>query len=211
MRCSCSNHDESFPVVHRLNEMARPESLVWLGVAALFLGACQTSTATQQRATEPIVVVEKSDVVLVADEVLDDARPPSLVGKSVLVEWGGVYYPAVILAETDAHHVRIHYEGYGAEWDEVVAFDRVVAGQRLDGSPIGAAPVAATNTHYDVGQARVGDHVSVEWGGSYWDARVLRVLSPTEVQIHYDGYGPEWDEVVGQARVRQRSDAVNTL
>lgn len=183
--------------------------LVLVG-AALVLGACQTSATMDQRASEPVVVVHRSEVVLVSDEVLDDAPLPSLVGKSVLVEWGGAYYPAVILAETDPQHVRIHYEGYGPEWDEVVAFDRVVAGERLDGSPIGAPPAVAAGS-YDIGQARVGDRISVEWGGSFWDARVLRVLSPTEIEIHYDGYGPEWDEVVGQSRVRQRRAAVNAL
>ena len=51
---------------------------------------------------------------------------------------------------------------------------------------------------------RAGDPVEVLWGGSYWPAKVLAVRGADRYAIHYDGYGAEWDEVVGPERLRVR-------
>ena len=120
------------------------------------------------------------------------------VGQQVLVEWSGAYYPAVIVAQRDAEHVLISYNGYGEEWDEVVSLDRIVEGKHLDGSPL-----VDTHEPYDLREAQIGDKISVEWQGAWYDAHVEHVLSRQEIVIHYDGYGHEWDEVVGGDRVRR--------
>ena len=49
---------------------------------------------------------------------------------------------------------------------------------------------------------KVGDKITVEWKGSNYPATVTAVAGPSQYKIHYDGYGAEWDEVVGPSRIR---------
>jgi hypothetical protein len=84
-----------------------------------------------------------------------------------------------------------------------------------------APPPTVPTSHIavaDIGRARpleteparrgVGDEIEVEWQGS-WYAAVIREARGGEGDqghwlIHYDGYGDEWDEVVGDDRIRER-------
>lgn len=51
-----------------------------------------------------------------------------------------------------------------------------------------------------------GDHVEVEWKGTWYAARVVEAKTwPETYVIHYDGYGEEWDEEVGLDRIRAPS------
>ncbi|MBL8608238.1 MAG: hypothetical protein JNL38_13020 [Myxococcales bacterium] len=55
-------------------------------------------------------------------------RPPPTtfgVGDLVDVEWRGQWYAATVLAVPDAGRYTIHYDGYGAEWDETVGSSRI--------------------------------------------------------------------------------------
>ena len=52
-------------------------------------------------------------------------RPRRAVGSTIDVEWHGTYYPATVLASAEDGNVRIHYDGYGDEWDEDVGEDRI--------------------------------------------------------------------------------------
>src|SRR6266550_192841 len=56
--------------------------------------------------------------------------PPSVyrVGDRVRVEWHGSIYPATILTILGDDRYRVHYEGFGNEWDEDIALSRI---QRL--------------------------------------------------------------------------------
>jgi hypothetical protein len=78
-------------------------------------------------------------------------------------------------------------------------------------------PPAVPTTHISVGvvgraspsevepaRRGVGDEVEVEWQGR-WYAAVLRELRGDQWLVHYDGYGDEWDEAVGDDRIRPRS------
>ena len=47
------------------------------------------------------------------------------VGDRVRVEWHGQLYPASILEIVGHERYRIHYEGYGHEWDETVELARI--------------------------------------------------------------------------------------
>jgi hypothetical protein len=49
----------------------------------------------------------------------------------------------------------------------------------------------------------VGQAVLVQWGGRWWDASVLRAENG-QYYITYSGYGPEWDEWVGPARISRK-------
>src|SRR5262245_9433905 len=47
------------------------------------------------------------------------------IGDRVRVEWHGQMYPATITAIVGQERYRIHYEGYGNEWDETVGLNRI--------------------------------------------------------------------------------------
>lgn len=47
------------------------------------------------------------------------------IGDAVRVEWHGRLYSAQITAIVGREKYRIHYEGYGNEWDENVGLDRI--------------------------------------------------------------------------------------
>jgi hypothetical protein len=49
------------------------------------------------------------------------------IGDRVMVEWHNHYYPAVVVGVVGPERYRIHYEGYGNEWDENVGAERVKA------------------------------------------------------------------------------------
>ncbi len=61
------------------------------------------------------------------------------------------------------------------------------------------APAAPLET--EPARRRIGDEVEVEWQGS-WYAAVIRERRGDQWLIHYDGYGDEWDELVGEDRIR---------
>jgi hypothetical protein len=55
----------------------------------------------------------------------------------------------------------------------------------------------------EANQFRVGQAVSVEWGGRWWDARVLKA-EIGRYYVTYLGYDSGWDEWVGPARICRR-------
>jgi len=53
------------------------------------------------------------------------------------------------------------------------------------------------------GTWKARDEVEAEWHGSWWPALVLEKRGG-HWMVHYEGYGSEWDEVVGGDRIRER-------
>lgn len=47
------------------------------------------------------------------------------LGDRVKVEFHGHYYPSVVVGIVGPERYRVHYEGYGSEWDENVGPDRI--------------------------------------------------------------------------------------
>lgn len=47
------------------------------------------------------------------------------IGDRVRVEWHGTLYPAVIVGIVGQERYRIHFEGYGDEWDDTVGLNRI--------------------------------------------------------------------------------------
>jgi hypothetical protein len=47
------------------------------------------------------------------------------IGDVVKVEWHGTMYPARVVGIVGSETYRIHYEGYGNEWDETVGLSRI--------------------------------------------------------------------------------------
>ena len=48
----------------------------------------------------------------------------------------------------------------------------------------------------------IGDKLLAEWAGRWLDVEVLALVPNGDVKIHWDGYGPEWDEIVPRSRLR---------
>jgi hypothetical protein len=109
------------------------------------------------------------------------------VGESVLVEWRGRWTPATIVEIRGAEY-KVHYLGWGAEWDEVVGASRV--------QPLSASPAVAVAQTWNA-----GDRVQVQWKGAWYPATILEV-SGNGYRVHYQGYGSNWDEVVAPYRVK---------
>jgi hypothetical protein len=49
------------------------------------------------------------------------------IGDRVRVQWHGYDYPAVIVGIVGPERYRVHFEGYGSEWDQNVGRDRIRA------------------------------------------------------------------------------------
>lgn len=80
-----------------------------------------------------------SDEWKTADQVRPLPTPPTYPrGTRVEVEWRRKYWPAVVLKAQDGVH-RIHYEGYGPEWDEWVGPRRIRLPGRAPGQSKGGA------------------------------------------------------------------------
>jgi hypothetical protein len=47
------------------------------------------------------------------------------IGDRVRVEWHGTMYPAIVVGIVGQERYRIHFEGYGDEWDDTVGLNRI--------------------------------------------------------------------------------------
>lgn len=103
------------------------------------------------------------------------------------VLWGGSWWRAEVL-ERRAGLIKIHYTGWGAEWDEWI-------------TPARLRQVAV---HAPLKAGKTGQQVDIEWHGSWWDGQIIDVRSGL-YKVHYSGWGNEWDEWVEPNRLRVRS------
>jgi len=102
-------------------------------------------------------------------------------GQNLEVLWHDKWYAAYAI-KGKGDQCYIHYDGYGNNWDEWVGPERM--------------RMAAGGSDY-----RSGDAVQVLWKGSWYNAHVLQAKG-SQLKIHYDGYGHNWDEWVGPGRYR---------
>lgn len=114
------------------------------------------------------------------------AAKAHVAGEPLFVEWGGSWWKASVITTLPDGRTVIHYTGWGEDYDEIAKPKRI----RTE------LPTAITPSP--------GEAVFVEWKGSWWPAKVLKV-SKGSYRIHYDGYGPEWDEDVVPARLTRLS------
>lgn len=156
-----------------------------LGLCLLLLSLPAAAETNRAKPTRPAPALKAKPIrpaIAVA--------PRAVTGRAVEVLWGGQWWAAEVL-ETRAGISRIHYTGWGAEWDEWVGPERL----RAAAAAAPAKPVAPLTT------ARVGQRIEVEWHGSWWAAEVVAVKNGF-YKIHYSGWGGEWDEWVELARMR---------
>ena len=151
-------------------------------------------------------------LVLVCSGVVS-CKEDYIVGDRVLVEWEGSDYPAFVVAIEGPARYRVHYDGYDSIWDETVNVSRVkgrVTGVvqpppppakvlRLGGAPLPSASAAdgGALSRYNQGQ-----RVRVLWHGKVYPATILEVLEGERYRVHYEGFGPEWNETIDVDRIK---------
>jgi hypothetical protein len=109
-------------------------------------------------------------------------RPDPRVGQRLEVRSEGEWYPAQII-DVDGARLKVHYYGYEESDDEWVT---------------AAATRSVVRPMY-----AVGTPVEVQWKKTWYPAQVLDIRLGVH-HIHYDDFGPEWDEWVAHQRIRPR-------
>ena len=116
------------------------------------------------------------------------AQPIAYNVTKVQVLWRGTWYPAVVIESRESLW-KIHYDNHGPEWDEWVGRDRI----KFESNK------AETNQALAI--AERGAKVQVLWRGTWYPAVVIESRESLW-RIHYDNYGPEWDEWVDGGRIK---------
>lgn len=128
------------------------------------------------------------------------------VGDEVMVEWDGKDYPAVILTTEGPAKFKVHFIGFDDAWDETIPKSRIKA-LRTGKEPQPEPPAKVRQKAMEAAQSntfRVGDHVRVEWRGRLYPAQIIDVAGKERYKVRFEGYGSEFDEIVGLNRVQPK-------
>jgi hypothetical protein len=155
-------------------------------VTALLLAVGSTGcTIVRTRgfdASEPSVYATPPPAI--SEEALAEANDDDEDPGALFVEKGGSYWPAEMLGRLPDGRSAMRVKTNASTDDEVVTPSRILAD--------------AESTR----PARRGEHLFVEWHGSYWPAMVLSIGGGV-AHVHYDNYGTEWDEDVASERLKR--------
>jgi hypothetical protein len=153
-----------------------------------------------------VVISRRRALLFVACAASMACRRTYAVGDHVMVDWEGNTYPAYVIEAPGPSKFRVHYDGYDVVWDETIPKDRIrgyVEGPVLAPEPPAKvrakAMMAAQKNTY-----KMGDRVRVEWHGQIYSALVTGIVGQEKYRVRYDGYGPEWDEIVGLSRIQPK-------
>jgi hypothetical protein len=105
--------------------------------------------ACKRSAPMPPMTADASLVAPITPSIMTAADPavpmtPWKVGDTVDVEWSGTWYEAQILAVLPSSQYKIHYVGWGSNYDETVGPSRMRA--RVGGSAPSSTIAATTTT-----------------------------------------------------------------
>ena len=99
---------------------------VAVGVASLLATACMKSPVGAASPLEVVVGSVRGMDTEIASPSSDDPRSPSWSTRDEIdVEWRGRWWPAIVMERRGGSRFLVHYTGYGDEWNEVVAVERI--------------------------------------------------------------------------------------
>lgn len=100
--------------------------------------------------------------------------------------------------------------GCKGKTDEAPTQPSAVAAPPPTAVPAAAAPAPQPTASVVVAakpeaeQFAVGNKITIEWKGKGWPGVITEVVAKDRYRIHYDGYGKEWDEIIGPKRILGR-------
>lgn len=149
------------------------------------------------------LATELEDVVLVcsycklahrfADPPPARASSPSFeTGASVLIEWGGRWWPGTVVERRGDDAWLVHYDGWSSMWDEEVGPARIVAGPRGVVAPVGGTRGTLSNgTRLAIGAALLAAALGI--------GRLVRPEPPDSGAVRPTSVVPTTPLQVGQA------------
>lgn len=156
-------------------------SLSFLLIVAL---ACKRG-ADSSAADASAVVTSTPSIVTAADPASTTVSAPTnwKVGDTVDVEWSGSWYESQILAVLPGPQYKIHYVGWGNNYDETVGPSRMRA--RAGGSAPSSTAIATTSATTKAATTDTVDHVSkcppnAEYAGAPYNACAKSCLDETD-------------------------------
>jgi hypothetical protein len=106
------------------------------------------------------------------------------IGEKVLVTSQNRVLLADVVQQVSNVAWRVHYDGYGPEVGEYVGADRL------------RRPFVGMSTR------AVGEAVVVDVNGQALPARIIALSAADRWIVRYDGYGPQYDQEITEARLR---------
>jgi len=116
------------------------------------------------------------------------------------------WQPVTVLTDLPDGKVKIHWDGYGDNWDEAkprgdLRIETAVLEQLRKGQPARNTR-AASDAALDPQQLTPGQKLQAEWAGKWLPVTVKKVLPDGQVEVHWDGYSDNFDEALPVARLR---------
>lgn len=117
-------------------------------------------------------------------------------GDDVEIFWGEKWYPGAVLEAKDGKY-KVHYEGYGNNWDEWAQADRL---RRRSQTPTEPGATA---------RWKKGDKVDA-WNVTWYPAEILIAGSGDRVgyyKVHYENFSGASDQWLVESSIRDRAGA----
>ncbi len=137
-------------------------------------------------------------LVLMLAAALSRAGDAFAVGDAVEIEFGGVWYPGVVL-KVGEKGFFVHYDNYSDSWDSWVEAGKL----RRRSAPPGPPAIDQTDP-------AVGERCEASWNQSWYEIDILEVKDG-KFLVHWRGYGSESDEWLPRDRIRRKGEEKEVL
>lgn len=121
------------------------------------------------------------------------------VGSKVEILWSGSWYKGEVL-EVNNDKYKIHYDGYGSNWDEWLTTERL----RAQGNSATSTNTSSENTSSGNSKYKIGQHIEA-WNVDWYKATVIGFGSGNYegyIKVHYGGYSSGSDQYIKESNIR---------